>query len=77
MLKEDSADIKRLIPSFKHEDQDMFLIMVHVALRIRGDMLSHPKPEGINVSEDRAIAAYLIACTCFELAIGWSASTRG
>ena len=55
MLQEDSTDIKILIPSFIHEDQDMLLIMVHVALRIRGDMLSHPKPEGINVSEDRAI----------------------
>ena len=57
MLKEDSTDIKRLIPSFKHEDQDMFLTMVHVALRIRGDMLSQPKPEGISVSEDRAIGS--------------------
>ena len=29
--------------------------MVHVALRIRGDMLSHPKPGGIEINEDRAI----------------------
>ena len=33
----------------------MFLSMVHEALHIRGDMLSQPKPEGINLSEDRAI----------------------
>ena len=79
MLQEDSTDIKRLIPAFKHEDQDMFLTMVHVALRIRGDMLSHSKPEGINVSEDRPVNSIPDSlCThVFELAIGWSASTRG
>ena len=29
--------------------------MVHVALRIRGDILSIPKPDGIEISEDKAI----------------------
>ena len=29
--------------------------MVHMALQIHGDMLSHPKPKGIDISEDRAI----------------------
>ena len=29
--------------------------MVHVALQIGGDMLSHPKPKGKDISEDRAI----------------------
>ena len=48
MVKDDTTNINRLIPSFKHQDQDTFLTMVHVALRIRGDMLSHPKPEGID-----------------------------
>jgi len=55
MVKEDTSDVNRLIPSFKHEDNDTFLSMVHTALRIRGDMLSHPKPQGIDISEDRAI----------------------
>ena len=40
----DDSDVKRLIPTFKHDDQGPFLTMVHVALQIRGDMLSHPKP---------------------------------
>jgi len=51
----DDSDVKRLIPTFKHDDQDPFLTMVHVALQIRGDMLSHPKPIGLDVSTDRAI----------------------
>lgn len=49
MVKDETIDINRLIPSFKHEDNDTFLTMVHMAL------LSHPKPEGIDISEDRAI----------------------
>ena len=51
----DDSDVKRLIPTFKHDDQDTFLTMVHVALQIRGDMLSHPKPIGWDISTDRAI----------------------
>ena len=53
MVKDDG--VKLTIPPFKHQTDDSFLAMVHVALRIRGDMLSHPKPDGIEISEDRAI----------------------
>ena len=53
MVKDSITD--KLIPSLEQEDTDTFLTMVHVALQIRGDMLSHPKPEGIDISEDRAI----------------------
>ena len=51
----DDSDVKRLIPTFKHDDQDTFLTMVHVALQIRDDMLSHSKPIGLDISTDRAI----------------------
>ena len=54
-VKDDTTDIDKLIPSFKYGEQDTFLTMVHVALQIQGDMLSHPKPKGIDISEDRAI----------------------
>jgi len=53
LLKDE--DIEHTIPAFKHHDEDNFLSMVHVALRIRGDILSHQKPVGIDVSEDKAI----------------------
>jgi len=43
------------IPTAKHENDDFFLSMVHVALHTRGDMLSHPCPDGIQISEDKAI----------------------
>lgn len=33
----------------------MFLNMAHVALQIQNDMISHPKQEGIDISENRAI----------------------
>ena len=48
-------DEQLTIPTFKHQTDDSFLSMVHVALRIRGDMLSHPIPDGFEISEDRAI----------------------
>ena len=53
MTKEDDSELT--IPTFKHEQNDSLLSMVHVALRIRGDILSHPRPEGIDISENRAI----------------------
>ena len=55
MVNDEAKDTKRFIPSFKHHDQDTFLSMVHVALQIRGDMLSHLKPDGLEISENRAI----------------------
>ena len=41
MAKGDGAELT--IPTSKHQMDDSFLSMVHVALRIRGDILSHPK----------------------------------
>jgi len=35
--------------------KDIYCKMVHVALQIHGDMLSHPKPIGLDISTDRAI----------------------
>ncbi len=55
MMADNAANTERLIPSFKYHDHDMFRHMVHVALQIRGDMLSHPRPSGIDISEGRAI----------------------
>ena len=52
IAKEDTSDVNRPIPSFKHEDNETFLSIVHTALHICGDMLSHPKPQGIDISED-------------------------
>lgn len=53
MVKDDGVELT--IPTFTHQTDDSFLSMVHVSLRIRGDMLSHPKTDGIEISEDRAI----------------------
>ena len=50
MTKEN--DSERTIPTFKHEQNDSFLSMVHVALRIQGDIISHPRPGGIDISEN-------------------------
>ena len=53
MVQDDTTD--RCIPIFKHQDQDKFLNMLHVALQIRDDMLSQPRPTGIDISENRVI----------------------
>jgi hypothetical protein len=53
MVKDDGVELT--IPTFTHQTDDPFLSMVHVALRIRGDMVSHPKPDVIEICEDRAI----------------------
>jgi hypothetical protein len=53
MVKDDGVELT--IPTFTHQTDDSFLSMVHVALRIRCDMLSHPKADGIEISEDRVI----------------------
>lgn len=55
MMSDNTENIERLIPSFKHHNEDMFLTMVHVALKIRSDMVSHPRPNGIDISEERAL----------------------
>ena len=46
---------EELIPSFKPEDNNSFINMVHVAFQICGDMLSHPKPQSIDIGEASAI----------------------
>jgi hypothetical protein len=53
MVKDDGVELT--IPTFTHQTDDSFLSMVHVALRIRGDMVSHPKPDVIEICENRAI----------------------
>ena len=55
MVNDETNDTERLIPSFKHDDQDTFLSMVHVALQIQGDVLSHFKPDGLEIIENQAI----------------------
>lgn len=47
--------VELTIPTYSDKLDNEFLSMVHVALQIRGDMLSHSKPEGIEISENRAI----------------------
>ena len=54
MMKDDGVRLST--PTFTNQMDDSFLFMVHVALRIQGDMVSHPKPDGIEISEDRATA---------------------
>ena len=60
MVQDDTTD--RCIPIFKHQDQDKFLNMLHVALQIRDDMLSQPRPTGIDITESKI--AFPTACIC-------------
>jgi len=43
------------IPTYQPQEEDEFLSMIHVALKRRSDILSHPAYEGVNVSEEEAI----------------------
>ena len=43
------------IPAYK-QGEDEFLYMVHVALKLRSDILHHPKYTGLNVCEEAAIS---------------------
>ena len=53
---QDSPDISDpLIPVLTRENDNEFLSMVHVALKLRSDILSHPTFEGLDVNEDKAI----------------------
>ena len=45
----DGEDIS--IPSYQPEQDDIFLSLVHVALKIRGDLLAKPGHKGLSVSE--------------------------
>lgn len=42
------------IPQYKPQEDD-FLSMVHVALKLRSDILAHPAYTGVNLSEEEAI----------------------
>ena len=53
MVKDDGVELS--ISTFTHQTDVSCPSMVHVALRIRGDMLSHPKPDEFEISEERAI----------------------
>ena len=51
---EDTDNI--IIPIFRRED-DEFRAMVHVALKLRSDVLSHPAFTGVNVNQEAEIAS--------------------
>ncbi|CAH3188967.1 unnamed protein product [Porites lobata] len=44
------------IPIFQPDERDDFLSLVHVALKIRSDILSQPSHQGLNVSREDALA---------------------
>ena len=44
------------IPTYKPPDEEMFHSLVHVALKLRGDILSHPSYKGFSVSEGEAVS---------------------
>ncbi|CAH3166947.1 unnamed protein product [Porites lobata] len=44
------------IPVFQPDERDDFLSLVHVALKIRSDILSQPSHQGLNVSREDALA---------------------
>ncbi|CAH3035152.1 unnamed protein product [Porites lobata] len=44
------------IPVFQPDERDDFLSLVHVALKIRSDILSQPWHQGLNVSREDALA---------------------
>ena len=45
----------KFILPFEHVDQDTFMNMVHMALQILGDILSHLKPDRLKISDTRAM----------------------
>ena len=44
------------IPSYQPEQDDIFLPLVHVALKIRGDILAKPGHKGLSVSEQDEVS---------------------
>lgn len=50
---ENNSDVP--IPSYKPVEEDEFLSLVHVALKLRADVLSHPPYKGVDVHENAAI----------------------
>ena len=57
MVNDEANNIYRIIPSFKHEDQNTFPSMVHMALQILGDILPHLKPDRVKINDNRAIVS--------------------
>ena len=53
--QDDNYDNKCRTPSYKARD-DIFLSMIHVALKLRGDILSHTPYKGLKVSKDESIS---------------------
>ena len=47
-------ETEETLPQYVPQD-DIFLSLVHVALKIRGDMMQTPGHKGFSVSEDQAI----------------------
>ena len=52
---DDSDDVLLTMPNYQPQDND-FLSLVHVALKIRNDVVSSPGHKGFEVSEEAAIA---------------------
>lgn len=52
---EDECEEFTNIPVFKSEDTEQFLAMIHVALKLRSDILSQPSYKGMDVTEESAI----------------------
>ena len=63
-------DIFRLIPSFKHENQNTFLSMVQMTPQRPGDMPSHLKPDVIEICEKIAIDSLYVP----KLVVSWTIS---
>ena len=53
---ESTEDYSTTIPVYKPKEEDEFLSMVHVGLKLRSDMVAHPGHKGLNISKDDAIA---------------------
>jgi len=50
-MKEIELETEQTLPQYVPQD-DIFLSIVHVALKIRGDMMETPGHKGLSVSED-------------------------
>ena len=54
-LSEESGECEVGLPLYKPDD-DIFLSLIHVALKLRGDILSHPAYTGFDVSQQAAVS---------------------
>ena len=55
MVNAEGNNMYKFILPFEHVDQDAFMSMVHMALQILGNILSHPKPIRLKISDNRAM----------------------